>query len=64
MKIIIEYDFCWWNFFLGGLNNELVFKECRVFFGFMMNFKKEGNFKYCEIMLDIVMGVLNCLIGD
>ena len=64
MKIIIEYDSCWRNSFLGGSNNEPVPKERRAFLGSMTNLKKEGNFKYRETTLDTVMGVLNRLIGD
>ncbi|MCU8061711.1 type I-Fv CRISPR-associated protein Cas5fv [Shewanella sp. SM55] len=64
MKIIIEYDSCWRNAFLGGSNNEPVPKKGREFLGSMTSLKKEGNFKVCENTLDTVMGVLNRLIGD
>ena len=64
MKIIIEYDSCWRNSFLGGSNNEPVPKKGREFLGSMTNLKKAGNFKFHEITLNTVMGVLNRLIGD
>ncbi|EKO3589251.1 type I-Fv CRISPR-associated protein Cas5fv [Vibrio metschnikovii] len=64
MKIIIEYDSCWRNSFLGGSNNDPVPKKGREFLGSMTNLKKEGNFKVCETTLDTVMGILNRLIGD
>lgn len=64
MKIIIEYDSCWRNAFLGGSNNEPVPKKGREFLGSMKSLKKDGNFKVCENTLDTVMGVLNRLIGD
>ena len=64
MRIIIEYDSCWRNSFLGGSNNEPVPKKGREFLGSMTNLKKEGNFKLHETTLDTVMGVLNRLIGD
>lgn len=64
MKIIIEYDSCWRNSFLGGSNNEPVPKKGREFLGSMTNLKKEGNFKFHETTLNTVMGVLNRLIGD
>lgn len=64
MKIIIEYDSCWRNSFLGGSNNEPVPKKGREFLGSMTNLKKEGNFKCYETTLNTVMGLLNRLIGD
>lgn len=64
MKIIIDYDSCWRNSFLGGSNNEPLPKKGREFLGSMKNLKKEGNFKVCDNTLDTVMGVLNRLIGD
>lgn len=64
MKIIIDYDSCWRNSFLGGSNNEPLPKKGREFVGSMTNLKAEGNFKVCESTLDTVMGLLNRLIGD
>ncbi|KGK16846.1 type I-Fv CRISPR-associated protein Cas5fv [Vibrio navarrensis] len=64
MKIIVEYDSCWRNSFLGGSNNEPVPKKGREYLGSMTSLKKEGNFKVCETTLDTVMGILNRLIGD
>ncbi|HEA18900.1 MAG TPA: hypothetical protein ENH88_21105 [Pseudoalteromonas prydzensis] len=64
MKIMIDYDSCWRNSFLGGSNNEPLPKRGREFLGSMTNLKKEGNFIVCENTLDTVMGLLNRLIGD
>ena len=64
MRIIIDYDSCWRNSFLGGTNNEELPKQGRDFLGSMTSLKKEGNFITRDITLDTVMGLLNRLIGD
>lgn len=64
MKVIIDYDSCWRNSFLGGTNNEELPKQGREFLGSMTSLKKEGNFLTRDTTLDTVMGLLNRLIGD
>ena len=64
MKIIIDYESCWRNSFLGGSNNEELPKQGRKFIASMTSLKDAENFIQREITLDTVMGVLNRLIGD
>jgi len=65
MKIVINYDSCWRNSFLGGSNNEpLPEKGVRKFIGSMTSLKQSENFIKRSITLNTVMGVVNRLIGD